>query len=67
MKTIVLKLPQEVRGKLEILATSTGKDPSAIVAEAVEWYVEAQLAALASGHRNEKDGKATYSPRTLKA
>ena len=67
MKTIVLKLPQEVRGKLEILANATGREASAIVAEAVESYVEAQLAALASGHRNEKNSKPSYGPRTFKA
>ncbi len=53
MKTIVLRLAQQTRQNLEIVASATGRDPSDIVAEAVEEYVTKELALLVESHRQE--------------
>lgn len=53
MKTIVLRLAQETRKNLQIVASATGRDPSDVVAEAVEEYVNRELALLVESHRRE--------------
>lgn len=53
MKTIVLRLPPEIRQNLQIVASATGRDPSDLVAEAVEEYVNRELALLVESHRRE--------------
>lgn len=53
MKTIVLRLAQETRKNLQIVASATGRDPSDIVADAVEEYVNREIAVLVESHRRE--------------
>lgn len=54
-KPIVLKLKDETRQSLEILASATGRSRSDIVSEAVDLYVEEQLSLLVDDHRKEGD------------
>lgn len=66
MKPIVLRLDPDLRSKLELLAKSTGRSSSLLVAEAVDIFVTTELDRL----RREAEGTQehmTYKPWKTKA
>jgi predicted transcriptional regulator len=56
--TLTIRLPQAVKDKLDQLALDTDRSKSYLAAEAVEHYVDRELAIVASIKRGLEDMKA---------